>query len=677
MYCIYYNKDYDVGLLGEVVDGDVKLSIYNLKEINDKLINGELNIENLNVNQFKKEKNLSPSKLEYARQRELFHRSLLDENLPVAIRLNGMLKFIVIELINEVMYIDICDLEFIKDCIDTKIYYVVSKVKLQERGLGVNDNKDRDSRRKEYLQIQMVEASDCRRKSNITIRVRKIEKGDKKESFNIKSEAEVRTDIKSDDILKKDSDSNKSLVEVNVDTSLLEDTEVSIDKKSENLEESILKGIELDFGEDEEDELLEDEFIPLYSEYDRNCELCHGSGRIEVNGFIKECNCGAEVLRLKKLHEKKEDNKPVFNITNAIKENVISYGLIPDEYRDIEYDDKIIQKILSQKYKGKKVKIQNYMGFVNTLSTIIASCKTGHKLRHSYLIGGDKGFGKKTFVFTCLKYLYARNSPLLCKYISLSELGLLKAEAIKRASAINNLGYYTRDNDRDLVQKTIVEESKRAMNAILNDWFNTIKDSGGLKVALKSFGYKVDSDLTIDEQREELKNQKTLLSKQFENAIIRNAYTRVSEEERIVNYGSEYCGKLVNTWEDYLNAPIVFVYFSGVGERRFETEVLQILLNIRGAKALPTIAIIETGLGIFKDENIFVENSIGDINTDVFKARSYFWDSMLSDASDVSIKKIDKNRLKEEISSNIEYDRMIYIYSYAKYQDKLKVGIDI
>ena len=50
---------------------------------------------------------------------------------------------------------------------------------------------------------------------------------------------------------------------------------------------------------------------------------------------------------------------------------------------------------------------------------------------------------------------------------------------------------------------------------------------------------------------------------------------------------------------------------------------------------------------------------------------------MLSDACDIDIRKIDKNKLKDEISNNIEYDRMLYIYSYAKYQDKLKVGIDI
>lgn len=651
MYCIYYDRVNDVAILA---DNELNISICDIATLRDKFVQGEFDVKNLSLRLFTKEENIKPFKSVSVKFDAMFSKVLREIDFPSALRINNDTKYIVLEMIENTLYVDICDLEFIKDCIDTRFYSIISSNKLQERGLGINDNKDRYSRRQEYLCIKTIQARDYRRESNISICVREIKKGDKEESSDNEPKTEVRTDIEPVD---------------------LQLEKIEIEEKVEDKQEE--KEIKLDFGDEEVEETLEDDFKPLYDEYDPKCELCHGKGRVLENGFIKECSCGARIKKLRELQEKREDVKPIFKVTNAIKENVVSYGLVPEEYKDIEYDEKIIQKIASQKYKGKKVKIQSYTNFVNALSTIIASCKTGQKLKHSYLIGGDKGFGKKTFVYTCLKYLYARNTPLMCKYISLSELGLLKAEAIKRASAIHNLGYYTRDNDRELAQRTIMEESKRAMNAILNDWFNTVKDSGGLKVALKAFGYKVDNDLTIDEQREELKNQKLILGKQFEDIIIRNAYARIAEEERIVNYGNEYCGKLVNTWEDYINAPIVFVHFSGVGERRFETEVLQVLLNIRGAKALPTIAIIETGLGIFKDEAIFMENELGDINSEVFKAKSYFWDSMLSDASDTNIKKIDKNKLKEEISSNIEYDRMVYIYSYAKYQDKLKVGVDI
>ena len=755
MYCIYYNKDYDTAIIVDGVDNNLKLLLYDIRTLQEKIRKKEINIVNLKSEHFEKE-DLSPSMIKAPRIYTIFPKVSLDREFPLALKINTNKNYIVLELVNNDLVISVCDLEFIRDCIDVETYSSISLSKLQERGLRNNDNKDRDSRRKEYSYLQTIQVGDYRREASIRVHVQQVKKRGTEESTDTELETEVGTDTKPDNIQIVEDKSTQGETQVVEDKSLNEEVEKKdstkvetpveetksinegadredgnkvenkdstkvetpveetksinegadredgnkvenngtsveedkgINSKSENEIETeentkvetistpINKGVQLDFGDEPDDEIIDD-FTPTYSEYDPNCSICHGSGRVKDKGFLKECSCGAKIKKLRERN--KIDNQPIFKITNAVKENVVSYGLIPEEYRDIEYDEKVMYSILSQRYRGKKVKVQNYSSFVNTLSAILASCRTGQKLRHSYIIYGDKGFGKKTFVYTCLKYLYARNVPILCKYTSLSELGLLKAEAIKRASAINNLGYYTRDTDRELIQKSLVEESRRAVTALLNEWFNLVKEESGLKTAFRTFKYKVDQDIPLDEQNDEIRDRKLVLGKKFEDAIIRNAYERMAEEERIINYGEEYCGRLVNTWEDYINAPIVFVFFSGIGERRFETEVLQTLLNIRGAKALPTVAITETALITAQDEHtMFAEDNSGRISSDSFKAKSYFWNSMLSDACDIDIRKIDKNKLKDEISNNIEYDRMLYIYSYAKYQDKLKVGIDI
>lgn len=50
---------------------------------------------------------------------------------------------------------------------------------------------------------------------------------------------------------------------------------------------------------------------------------------------------------------------------------------------------------------------------------------------------------------------------------------------------------------------------------------------------------------------------------------------------------------------------------------------------------------------------------------------------MISDASNLNAKNLDKVKIKDEVSNSVEYDRMTYVASYIKYKYKLKVGVDI
>lgn len=72
-----------------------------------------------------------------------------------------------------------------------------------------------------------------------------------------------------------------------------------------------------------------------------------------------------------------------------------------------------------------------------------------------------------------------------------------------------------------------------------------------------------------------------------------------------------------HSWSEYINAKCLFVSFTDVISKDLESHVLYQLLNIRGAKGLPTIAMISTSLEPYlKDVNLkeYVWNEIIDYN---------------------------------------------------------------
>lgn len=399
---------------------------------------------------------------------------------------------------------------------------------------------------------------------------------------------------------------------------------------------------------DEEDTIEEDDNLESDNRiYDKYCDKCHGSGYYNLNGLDINCDCYLKVMEREKANAK--SNVPI-QISKVTKENCVSIGLVPEEYKDCEFDyDKILDN-LNKIGKGiDGFRIVNSKRFMDTLSSIIMACKTGSKLKHSYLLACDKGLGKNEFVYECLKHLYQRNQTC-CKYISLQELGALRGEYIKQSQAISNLGYYYRDNDRELLERTIEEEGKNLIRALMKDW---------IKAEPKA-------------NNKDLKTSMELLEK----TLLDRIYAKTAQDERIISEYEENKYKIVNTWEDYLNYPIVFVYFSGSLDRHYETEVLQELLNIRGTKALPTICLLESSLGIFKDEPTYFDDGKGGTRIDIAKTKSYFWLNMLSDASCLRASEMSGNLQDIELKSGTEYDRMTYFNCYIEYKGRLKYSLD-
>lgn len=381
--------------------------------------------------------------------------------------------------------------------------------------------------------------------------------------------------------------------------------------------------------------------------YDKNCSKCNGLGYYNLGGLNVNCDCYLKILERSKAENKSKAPSQIKNIT---KENCVSIGLVPEEYKDIEFDsDKVLERMAKIGEGIDGFRLVNGKRFMNTLNSIIMACKTGSKLKHSYLLACDKGLGKNEFVYECIKHLYQRNKTC-CKYISLQELGALRGEYIKQSQALSNMGYYYKDNDRELLERTIEEEGKNLIKALLKDWISVEPKANN----------------------KDLKKSMDLLEK----TLLDRIYTKTSQDERLINEYEDTKYKLVNTWEDYLNYPIVFVYFSGSLDRHYETEVLQELLNIRGTKALPTVCLLESSLGIFKDEPTYFDDGKGGTRIDIAKTKSYFWLNMLSDASCLRASEISEKSQDSELINSTEYDRMVYFNCYIEYKGRLKYNLD-
>lgn len=381
------------------------------------------------------------------------------------------------------------------------------------------------------------------------------------------------------------------------------------------------------------------EEVTVTEEFDKDCSKCHGKGYYLENGLEIACDCNI------KLKESNKQEHIVKELKNISIENCVTSGLVPDDYKDISFNSSSVKKKFANLAKNNNsLKVYNLDFFLKLMDSILLSCKTESKLSHSYLLGCDKGYGREELVYECIKYLYQQYGTS-CNYLSLMELGSLRADSIKQAQAINNSGFYYKDTDRELLQRTIDEEGKRIIRSLVKSLPN------------------VSSFMDIS------KTKNALL--QLESQILEKVYVKTAEEKRIGNLYDSFKEKIINTWEDYIKFPLVFTYFSGTLDRQYEIQVLQELLNIRGTKGLPTICFIDTALGLFADEPTYFDDTKGGTYIDINRIRSYYLDNMLLNQE--SLTSANKNTFMENLKS-VDYTRLVYVCSYFDFVDRWKVG---
>ena len=181
--------------------------------------------------------------------------------------------------------------------------------------------------------------------------------------------------------------------------------------------------------------------------------------------------------RIKHVDEIK-NKPPIYKVRQGTSELAVQMGLVPAAYKDAEYDvqhirDNIVAQIKASKRRFKVIKFDSY---ISTLNTIISSIKSGVRLDCSHIIGSPNGFGKTSFVNTCLKVMLDRNWCAV-PYISLSELAEIRVENERRLMARMNVrgrwldlddGNFSYDGNGDIVKVPHVVTGRYSWSEYMN-----------------------------------------------------------------------------------------------------------------------------------------------------------------------------------------------------------------
>ena len=672
-------------------NGEVEM--VSLAELNDLIGKQQITVKNINNNLIASLYNKSDYGAEKTLNNILMNKNNISINklLRTAFVANIKHKDIYLEEYKEVIRISY---DYYSD-----VKYTVSKIKAEQiEGKCLTIRKDNSICTLDRAEVmnELVDKNEVTANKNLNSSEAKNEL-----AVNRNSENNVQSSDKNDEnnnLIRKNgsfSENDDSIEEKTEEQSAnlvgSSDVKNSVEKQKRRDTVNLALNFEDDDESDEEDESNAEEELHLrFSEFDPECPYCHGTGVRELNGLPVECECGARVAERRKIEAELERKKAAENITEATRINAVSVGLIPEEYKDLEYNNKESLESIKRRANGRTiVGKKRYMAAMNS---IIESCRTGVKLKHSYLLAGDKGFSKKTFVYTCLKHLFQRGARPV-KYMSLSEIGLIRADVIKNAMAVSNTGYYFKDRDEEKIQMLMTKSVDLVMKSIIQKTYeatregfrNEFGDDSAKALANYVMNFN-DTKHGIDNNLSKIKdmNNKQLkgIANNIRSRVLEEVYAKYNsfkqnESEMNAEELDNFVTKQVDTWNDIVNTPILFTYLSGSLNKQFETEVLQMLLNERGNKCLPTIVMCDTSMQGYRDEFGYVEDMSNNTRISYIKARSVYWDNMISESSSFNLENADANKLDEEISSSIEYDRLVYINSYIKRETSVIPGVNI
>lgn len=268
-------------------------------------------------------------------------------------------------------------------------------------------------------------------------------------------------------------------------------------------------------------------------------------------------------------------------ISNDYRDLAVRIKLIPENYRDVRFDESKIRENLREQNKrsARMYKIYRFKQYINICSEILTSLRQGVAPKRSYIIGAPNGFGKSSFVNEAL-IIMKQHDWVCAPYISLSELAILRTA-----------------------------EEQRLMRPF--------------DARLKQMRYNIDTDEFIKQ-----------------NGYPEYNYRNPKEPIDLVKVPTVITSNY--SWSEYINAKCLFVHFTDVISKDLESHMLYQLLSIRGAKGLPTIAMISTSLDPYVND---------------FTLKELVWDEIKS--------------TKEESDS---YDRVTHISCYKKRKDSLALN---
>lgn len=146
-------------------------------------------------------------------------------------------------------------------------------------------------------------------------------------------------------------------------------------------------------------------------------------------------------------------------------------------------------------------------------------------------------------------------------------------------------------------------------------------------ITLNSFGFRVVPFISLTELAQIKRDNDSEILKPKSNVaykyIIKDnnkLYERLQDEDGNEIIGDEYVkrpAKIENlfTYSDYINSDCLFTFFTEETSRETESKMLNHILQIRGAKGLPTIVMMSNSLELY---------------TRSIELRKYIWDEILA-----------------------------------------------
>lgn len=128
------------------------------------------------------------------------------------------------------------------------------------------------------------------------------------------------------------------------------------------------------------------------------CSVCENKGYIYLPN--KDGSVGVKTHICPKCKGESVNNK-ISNVSMVIDEEILKEYIPNKRYRDIDFDINILNRSIDipQELKDKVL----YKEYENLLSDFIMNFKNGTLPKKSYMLSAPDGFGKKYFIYQCIK----------------------------------------------------------------------------------------------------------------------------------------------------------------------------------------------------------------------------------------------------------------------------------
>lgn len=203
----------------------------------------------------------------------------------------------------------------------------------------------------------------------------------------------------------------------------------------------------------------------------KDCPVCKGTGYAPGKfGAKVECDCRKRLAEANKAKSEQIMDKPILEVGDAIKTKAMAFGYIPRHRIDDEFNmDTTVENIKAMCSEFNcGVVIKKFDELKLVLNTLITGLRVNQMPSNSYILGASNGFGKTTFVNTCIKLLMASDRKVV-PYISLSEIHDLMYEDYSRMIE-NRRRMYELKPEQDGAEEEYWEQDKKANECTWQDF---------------------------------------------------------------------------------------------------------------------------------------------------------------------------------------------------------------